>query len=260
MNSRAGWGNGLSGSQAAERPRRDGYNDLPSSKPKTPLTIAWEVVREPMFVLLLAASAIYFALGDFQEAMVLFGSVFVVMGITFYQERKTEHALEALRKLASPRALVVRDGVPRRIPGREVVRDDILLLKEGDRVPADALLLFCNALAADESLLTGESAPARKRAAEADDQPLPPGGDDLPFVYSGTLVTQGQGTARVVATGPHTEIGRIGKALDRLHGGCESSARAWRARRRNGALRPCPCCGHFRANSARDGIHVRGGR
>jgi len=216
MNRRAHGQTGLSASDATDRLARDGYNELPSAKPRSPWAIAWEVVREPMFALLIGASAIYLVLGDIREALVLFASVFVVMGITFYQERKTERALEALRELASPRAKVLRDGEWRSLPGREVVRDDIVLVKEGDRVPADALLLDGNNLMADESLLTGESVPVRKRAGGGHLERARPGGDDLPFVYFGTLLTQGQGLARVVATGVHTEIGKIGKALQTL--------------------------------------------
>jgi len=216
MKPRHGWADALSGHDAAARLARDGYNELPSAQPRSVVSIAWEVLREPMFLLLIGASAIYFLLGDLREASVLFASVFVVVGISFYQERKSERALEALRDLSSPRALVVRDGEARRIPGREVVRDDILLLKEGDRVPADAVLIHCNNLSADESLLTGESVPVRKRAGASGGVRPAPGGDDLPFVYSGTLVTQGQGSARVIAVGRQTEIGRIGKALEGL--------------------------------------------
>ena len=204
---------GLTELQAAEQLRLDGPNELPSAKRRSIFAIAWEVVREPMFLLLVACGSIYLLLGDVQEAMLLLSFVFVIMGITLYQERKTERALEALRDLSSPRALVIRDGVERRIPGREVVRGDTLIVKEGDRVPADAILFSVVNLSADESLLTGESVPVRKIAAEKIAPLGKPGGDDLPFVYSSTLVVQGHGVAQVLATGIHTEIGKIGKAL-----------------------------------------------
>ncbi len=171
-----------------------------------------------MFLLLIAGGAIYLILGDVQEAIMLLGFVFVVMGITLYQERKTERALEALRDLSSPRALVVRDGEQKRIPGREVVRGDTVILTEGDRVPADAALISCINLSVDESLLTGESAPVRKSSCDgsADIAMLRPGGDNLPFVYSGTLIVQGFGVGVVRATGIYTEIGKIGKALQTI--------------------------------------------
>lgn len=169
-----------------------------------------------MFLLLVAGSLIYFILGDLQEALMLMGFVFVVMGITFYQERKTERALEALRDLSSPRALVIRDGVHKRIPGREVVPGDLIVFSEGDRVPADAELLLCTNLSADESLLTGESVSVRKVCSDGSSAMIQPGGDDLPFVYSGSLIVQGQGAAHVLATGALTQIGKIGKALQNV--------------------------------------------
>ncbi|HKQ29808.1 MAG TPA: cation-translocating P-type ATPase [Burkholderiales bacterium] len=216
MKPRHGWELALSSEEAATLLAHEGYNELPSTKPKSLFTIVFEVLREPMLLLLLAASIVYFILGDVREALVLFASVFVVIGITFYQEHKSERALEALRDLSSPRALVVRDGEARRIPGREVVRGDILLVKEGDRVPADALLIHASDLSADESLLTGESMTVRKRAGSQEEVAQTPGGDDLPFIYSGTLLTQGQGTAKVIAIGQRTQIGKIGRALETL--------------------------------------------
>lgn len=204
---------GLSDAEAAERLRQEGYNELPASGRRGILLIAWDVVREPMFLLLVACGMFYLLLGDLEEALVLLASVFLVMGITLYQEGKTERALEALRDLSSPRALVVRGGRQQRVAGREVVRGDALVLAEGDRVSADAVLLSSTNLSADESLLTGESVPVRKRAAREGDDSGRPGGDDLPFIFSGTLVVQGQGVARVTVTGPHTEMGKIGRAL-----------------------------------------------
>jgi Ca2+-transporting ATPase len=204
---------GLSEEEAARRLNKEGFNELPFTRKRGLLAIASDIVREPMFILLIMGGGIYFLLGDVQEAAMLLGFVFVVMGITLYQERKTERALEALRDLSSPRALVIRSGNQRRIPGREVVRGDSIVLSEGDRVPADALLTACVNLSVDESLLTGESVPVRKISCAGETEMARPGGDDLPCVYSGTLVVQGFGIARVAATGLNTEIGRIGKAL-----------------------------------------------
>jgi Ca2+-transporting ATPase len=208
---------GLSDSQVAERLRVDGPNELPSSKPRGLVGIAIDVAREPMFLLLVASGAVYVALGDLTEGILLLAFVFVVMGITLHQQRKSERALEALRDLSSPRALVIRNGSRRRIPGREVVRGDLVMLAEGDRVPADAVLLQASSLSVDESLLTGESVPVRKRAASpAVAGEAKAGGDDHPFVFSGTLVVQGQGVAEVRATGISTELGKIGRALQSL--------------------------------------------
>jgi Ca2+-transporting ATPase len=194
----------------------DGPNELPSSRRRCTLAIAFEVVREPMFLLLVACGVVYLLLGEPKEALMLLGFVFVIMGITIVQERRTERALDALRDLSSPRALVIRDGQRKRIAGREVVRGDMILLSEGDRVAADAILRHSINLSADESLLTGESVPVRKVASLDAQTSSRPGGDDLPAVFSGTMVTQGQGVAEVVATGLRTEIGKIGKALQSL--------------------------------------------
>jgi P-type Ca2+ transporter type 2C len=207
---------GLSSAEARVRLEIEGYNELPSTEQRSTLKIVLGVAREPMFLLLIVSVTIYLALGDVREALVLALSLFVIFGITIFQERKTERALEALRDLSSPRALVIRDGEQQRIAGREVVRDDILILTEGDRVPADAVLLSCNDLMVDESLLTGESVPVRKIAWDGAQKATRPGGDDLPFVYSGTMLVQGRGSARVLATGLNTEIGNIGKALQSL--------------------------------------------
>ncbi|MDO8333355.1 MAG: cation-translocating P-type ATPase [Nitrosomonas sp.] len=207
---------GLSAELAAQRLVEDGPNVLPGGKRRTWLTIVWETAREPMFLLLLVAGVLYLIFGELQEGLVLFGFVLVTLGLTLYQESKTERAIEALRDLTSPRALVIRDGTQQRIAGREVVRDDRVVLAEGDRVPADGILVASNNLQVDESLLTGEPVPVRKITASGEVLPVRPGGDDLPFAYSGTLVVAGQGTLRVTATGPRSEIGRIGTALGAL--------------------------------------------
>ena len=207
---------GLSVKEVAERISQDGYNELLSTKKRSILAIAYDVIREPMFLLLIAAGTLYLFLGDHEEALMLLGFVFLIIGITLYQERKTERALEALRDLSSPRASVIRDGEQKRIPGREVVREDILVISEGDRVPADAVILSSSHLSIDESLLTGESATVRKLPWDGSMQKTPPGGDDLPFIYSGTLVVGGQGIAKVLEIGMQTEMGKIGKALQTL--------------------------------------------
>jgi Ca2+-transporting ATPase len=201
---------GLSRAEAARRLLEEGPNALPQADRRGLAAIMRGVAREPMFLLLVAGAAIYLLLGDVREALVLGASVVVVISITVVQERKAERALEALRDLSSPRALVLRDGVPQRIPGVEVVRGDLLLIAEGDRVPADARLLAGAGLTVDESLLTGESLAVVKD---------PGGGDREAHVYSGTLVVRGQGRAEVVATGARTDLGRIGVSLATLEPG-----------------------------------------
>ncbi len=204
---------GLTQKEADQKILSEGYNELPSSKPRNVFQIALGVVKEPMFLLLVTCGTLYLFLGDIQEGLMLLGFVIVLMGIEFFQERKTEKALDALKDLASPRALVIRDGETVRIAGRDVVTDDIVILKEGDRVPADAIVLSCLNLYADESLLTGEPVPVSKREWNSEDGTFLPGGDELPVVYSGSMIVQGSGIVKVVATALNTEIGKIGKAL-----------------------------------------------
>jgi Ca2+-transporting ATPase len=212
---------GLTAREAAQRLRAEGPNALPELERRTALRIAVEVVREPMFALLLGAGVLYLLIGSRGEALVLFAFACFSVAIAIVQEGRSERVLEALRDLTSPRALVIRDGEQVRIPGREVVRGDLLVLAEGDRVPADAMLISGDDVLADESLLTGESVPVRKRpvpgsAPLAAPGGMAPGGDDLPLVFSGTLIVTGGGLAVATATGLHSEIGRIGHAVTRI--------------------------------------------
>lgn len=194
---------GLSPAEAQQRLAHDGPNALPESRPRSVLRLVGDVVAEPMFLLLVACGALYLVLGNRQEALMLLGFVFVVMGITFVQQRRTERSLEALRDLSSPLALVLRGGQTQKIAARELVCGDTVLLAEGDRVPADLELTHTANLALDESLLTGESVPVQKQV----------GGTEAVQAFSGTLVTQGTGQGRVVATGERSALGRIGQSL-----------------------------------------------
>ena len=207
-----GW-QGLSSAQAQQRLAEEGPNSLPTPPRRLP-ALLWQAMREPMFLLLLAAGSLYLLLGDWQEGLVLLAMVGLIIGITLFQEGKTERALQALRELSSPRALVLRDGQALRIPGSELVRGDLLLLAEGDRIAADAVLLRANGLRVDESLLTGEAWAVAKQAADGPAAAAPlPGGDHTPYVWSGTLVLEGDGIAQVSATGVHSELGKIGRSL-----------------------------------------------
>ena len=208
---------GLNAADAALRLQREGFNELPQAQRRSPLRIILDVIREPMLALLLGGGVVYLALGSAQEAAVLLAFACLSVAITVVQEARTERVMEALRDLTSPRALVIRDGERQRIAGREVVRGDLLVLAEGDRVPAVARVLTAEDLQADESLLTGESVPVRKTAGtDGSDPPPRPGGDDLAFVFSGALIVRGAGVAEVVATGAGSEIGKIGKSLSLL--------------------------------------------
>ncbi len=207
---------GLTDADAASRLIQNGPNELPSEKPRNFFEIAFGTIKDPIFLLLIASGLLYLFLGEFSESLMLLGFVVFIMTISLYQEAKTERALAALKNLSSPRALVIRDSAQKRIAGREVVLGDILVLAEGDRVPADAKILSAINLSVDESLLTGESVPVRKKIWTAESKELRPGGDEIPFVYSGTLIVQGRAVAEVIATGLQTELGRIGKALQEV--------------------------------------------
>jgi len=199
---------GLPAAEAARRLREEGPNSIPFAKRPGTLTIALEVLREPMLLLLCAASTLYLLIGDLTEALVLAASILVVIAISIGQRAKTERALEALRDLSSPRALVVRDGVQQRIAGAAVVRGDVLILADGDRVAADGRVLAASDLMVDESLLTGESLPVEKDA--------PGAAERAGRVFSGTLVVRGHGYAEVLATGARSELGRIGRMLGEI--------------------------------------------
>lgn len=209
---------GLSSAEAAARLAEDGPNELARAGRRSILRIAFEVLREPMLALLLAGGVAYLLLGDLTEALILLGFATFSLGVTVIQETRTEHVLEALRDLSAPRARVIRDGARVTIAGREVVRDDLIVLEQGDRIAADAVLVEASDLQTDESLLTGESLPVGKVVAtdEAASESRRPGGDGQPYVYSGSLVARGSGTAQVLATGPRSEIGRIGQSLATL--------------------------------------------
>jgi len=198
--------NGLNTNEVNKRLSSFGYNELPSEKPKNIFGIAIEVFKEPMFLLLIACGILYIILGDINEGLILLSTIFIIIFITFYQYQKTEKALNALKNLSSPRALVIRGGKEIRIAGREVVPDDIVILNQGDRIPADGILFDTLNLTVDESILTGESVPVLK-SSQKDSS------NTLGQVYSGTLVVQGTGYAKIQATGIRTKFGEIGRSL-----------------------------------------------
>ncbi len=209
---------GLSAADAAARLAADGPNELPKAGRRSYLKIIGEVLREPMLALLLLGGFAYLLLGDFAEALILLAFATFSVAVTVIQESRTENVLEALRDLSAPRALVIRGGERIRIAGREVVRGDLMVIEQGDRIAADAVLIEASDLQADESLLTGESHPVGKVAGSAGDAAKDhrPGGNKQPYLYSGSLVVRGSGTALVIATAALSEIGKIGQSLAAL--------------------------------------------
>ena len=208
-------GVGLSDDEASRLLEQYGPNEIPQAEGRNWLRLALEIVREPMFLLLVACGLIYLFLGNTEEAILLLSFVILTMAISFYQQRKTDKAIESLRVLSAPHATVIRNGEHRRIPSQEVVPGDTLVVREGDRVCADAILERALHLTVDESLLTGESVPVMKSSS------LDVGRDAVgaeSLVYSGTLIVGGEGTAQVIATGTKSQFGKIGSSLGHIMG------------------------------------------
>ncbi|MBM1169981.1 cation-translocating P-type ATPase [Microvirga arabica] len=207
---------GLDEAEAQRRLARHGPNAVAGKRSRGLVDIVRGILREPMFLLLLAAAGLYLVLGDIGEGLFMTAGAVVTIGLVVLQEARSERALAALRELAEPFARVIRGGSERRVPARDLVPGDLVLVGEGERLPADGLLIGGDALTVDESALTGESVPVSKRPAPSgtDGAGDPePGGDDTPYLFAGTLNVRGQGMVHVVRTGPSTRLGRIGASL-----------------------------------------------
>lgn len=208
---------GLRSEEVRERLARHGPNELPVAQHRSLLRRLVDLLRQPMFALLVAATLLYLLLGDLTEGLTLAVFVLAVLVLTFWQEGRAEQAIEALQQLTQPQARVLRDGRVQTLPARELVPGDLLLVAEGDRIAADAQLLQAQNLQVDESLMTGESVPVDKQAGK--DPGSAPNThdahetDDSALLLAGTHVVRGQGLARVTATGAASQIGRIGSAL-----------------------------------------------
>ncbi|NBJ10728.1 cation-translocating P-type ATPase [Microvirga arsenatis] len=207
---------GLDEAEAQRRLARHGPNAVAGRRPRGLIDIVRGILHEPMFLLLLAAAGLYLVLGDIGEGLFMMAGALVTIGLVVLQEARSEQALAALRELAEPYARVIRGGAERRIPARDLVPGDLVLVGEGERLPADGILLAGDALTVDESALTGESVPVSKRptpdgAGKATDPE--PGGDDTPYLFAGTLNVRGQGMVHLMRTGAATRLGRIGASL-----------------------------------------------
>jgi Ca2+-transporting ATPase len=206
---------GLSPAEAASRLERYGPNMLREEKGTSPWHILFTQFKNFLILLLVAATALSLLLGHTLDAVIIFSIVVLSALLGFYQEFRAERAMQALKAMASPTASVVRGGEPAEIASAEVVPGDILILRAGDRVPADARLLEAVNLRSDEASLTGESTAVEKDAALR--LPVDAGvGDRRNMVFAGTAVTYGRGQAIVTATGMQTEFGRIAKMLQEV--------------------------------------------
>jgi Ca2+-transporting ATPase len=204
---------GISGPEAARRLSSFGANEIQESKKRSVLAMFLDQYRDPMIFLLLIAAAISGVIGEIQDTIVILIIVILNSIIGFVQEFRAEKAMAALKAMAAPWAIVIRDGTHIRIAAREVVPGDIVLLEAGMIVPADVRLLEASALKIDESPLTGESVPAEKNIARIVDR-SPPLGDRKNMAFKGTMIAYGRGTGLVTATGMATEMGRIARLLD----------------------------------------------
>ena len=190
---------GLSSIEAQALLVKYGENSIDKAREKSLYSTAIELLKEPMLLLLIAAGAISLALAELVDGILLLFTIFIILGITIYQTQKTEKALKALSELTMPLAIVIRDGLEIRIPSKNIVPGDVVILREGDRISADAKLTVATSFHVDESLLTGESLPISKNIGDV--------------VFTGSLVVRGHGKAEVFATGPNTQLGKIGKSL-----------------------------------------------
>jgi P-type Ca2+ transporter type 2C len=199
---------GLTAAEVDRRPTTSGPKRLRAERRESLVEEIVEELREPMILLLLATGVVYAVVGGLADALTIFAIILVVLGVEVFNERRAEVALASLRKLAEPTVLVQRDGAPREVPVEQLVPGDVVLLHEGQRIPADARLLASAGLLVDESPLTGESLPVEKDA-EATLPEATPLAERRNLLYAGSAITRGRGTAIVVATGMGTELGRI---------------------------------------------------
>jgi P-type Ca2+ transporter type 2C len=195
---------GLTDEQVAASRQQHGSNTLEMQEDRVLLQVLKEVVLEPMFVILLAACIIYFIVGQYQEGFIMLVSIFIVAGISLFQEYRSKNAVQALKKISAAKAKVLRNGIAVSVDTEDIVVDDLLLLEEGEVVAADGLIIAANDLSINESVLTGESFAVTKTA------------DNKNCVYKGTLITSGSATIKVTDVGLKTMFGKIGLSLKEI--------------------------------------------
>ncbi len=203
---------GLSSSEAKARLDKYGYNKIESKKRISPFVLFLQQFNNPVIWILIAASLISAVLGEMIDFYVILVILIANAVIGFIQEYKAENAIEALKKMASLKAIVVRDGDEIEINAEELVPGDIILLSPGEKVPADSRIISLNNLQTQEAALTGESLPVKKKITEFNKNLQL--GDRLNMIFSGTVITEGKGKAIVVKTGMESEIGKIAKLIE----------------------------------------------
>lgn len=199
---------GITSQEAKKRLAEDGPNAIREAPGPTIWAMLWRQLTEPLVLVLIVAALISGAVGELTDAAVIMLIVVLNAGLGIWQERKAERSLAALRELGAPLARVIRDGEAQNIPAPELVRGDVVLIEEGDFIPADGRLIDAVNLSIDESALTGESVPVEKDADPLANEDVAIG-DRTNMVHKSTVVTYGRGTVVITGTGMNTEIGKI---------------------------------------------------
>ncbi|MFD2245514.1 cation-translocating P-type ATPase [Pontibacter ruber] len=194
---------GLTDAEVQQSRQQHGLNKLTSGGHHPLLTMLRHIVTEPMFILLVVACSLYFILAEYAEGIMMLVAILLVSSISFFQEVRSKNALDALRKLSQPRATVVRNGKEQEIPTEELVVDDVMLVREGEQIPADGFILQSHDFSVDESVLTGESYAVVRNNQEDNNQ-----------LAMGTTVASGQATVQVTTVGMKTQLGKLGKSLE----------------------------------------------
>ncbi|MFN8253679.1 MAG: cation-translocating P-type ATPase [Ferruginibacter sp.] len=194
---------GLTDEEVIKSRSSNGSNVLANGEERVFWNVMKEVVTEPMFILLIAACAIYFGVAAYREGVIMLVSIFIVAGISFFQDYRSRNAIQALNKLSTAKATVIRNGMAAKIDSDEIVVDDVLKIEEGEIIGADGIILSANDFSANESILTGESFAVHKN-------------NDNYEVYKGTLANSGSAFVRVTAVGKSTKFGKIGQSLQEI--------------------------------------------
>ena len=195
---------GLTNAEVSKSREIHGNNKAQAGEKRLLLHVLKEIVFQPMFILLLAACLIYFFVGRYSDGIIMLVSIFIVSGISLYQEYRSQDAINALKKLSAPKSNVIRDGMQIKIPTEEIVVDDIVVIEEGEIISADGVIISAHDFSVNESILTGESFPVNKTA------------DNKDKVYKGTQIISGSAIIKVIAVGDKTMFGKIGYHLKKL--------------------------------------------
>lgn len=198
---------GLTDQEVLLSREKHGRNVVQAVKRHRLLIVIKEIISEPLFIILICTAAIYLVLGETGEAIIMLIALGFVSGISIYQENRSRSAVEALKKLSAPLAKVIRNSITLEIKAEDLVMDDLVVLEDGNLVPADAVLLKQNDFSVNESILTGESLAVFKEISGSNNR-----------IFQGTMIMTGSCVAQVVAIGAQTELGKIGQSLEAIEG------------------------------------------